>query len=270
MVDLINALERIGEEYINHKRTDAGGILGIERLKRSSREIKKCIITPRLTRRAVVRAVQEKAKLIITIIPPSLIRKNSQKIETANFELLQILIKNNIAIYSIGSNWFSREKGGFDFLLNLINFPYTSPYSLKIMGGNQKTIVGRLGEKETSITFKELLTLLKQLVGEGLQFIGYLQKPIQRVAVFLDVVDEETIYEIANDDNIDAIIFGELSYEALVVAHLNKLTFCVIGQRELENILLTAIQRRLQEELPLSLPELILFKQEKLVHQFTP
>ncbi|MBD3189845.1 MAG: hypothetical protein GF308_04340 [Candidatus Heimdallarchaeota archaeon] len=269
MPDLINALEKIGEGYINRKGTDAGAILGIERLKRSSQGIKKCVIAPRLTRRVVVRAVQEKAELIITIIPPSLTRKNSQKIETANFELLQILIKNNIGIYSIGLDWFSGERGGFDFLLKLIDFAYTSPLPLEIFGEKQKLIIGRLGEKEVPISLKELLGLLDQFVEQKLQFIGYIDKPIQKVAVFLEIVDEEAIYEITRNNNIDAVIFGEISYEALVVAHLNKLTFCVVGQRELENILLIGIQRRLQEELPLSLPELIMFKQEKIVHHFT-
>ena len=68
----------------------------------------------------MVFAVQEKAELIVTITPPTLTRSDRQRIETVNLELLQILIKNDIAVYSIGSKWFVAEDGGFDYLLKLL------------------------------------------------------------------------------------------------------------------------------------------------------
>jgi len=70
MKEVIQVLEKIRKGFKEKVGENAGIIIGEDRLHKSKTKIKKCIISARLTRKAVATAAKEDVQLIITIFPP--------------------------------------------------------------------------------------------------------------------------------------------------------------------------------------------------------
>ncbi|MDY6902031.1 MAG: Nif3-like dinuclear metal center hexameric protein [Cyanobacteriota bacterium] len=258
MDEVIIALDGIRKDY--DSEINVGGmILGEEWLAKI--KIKKCLIAARLTKKVIAIAVQEKVKLIITIYPPLFTRGSYYKINKEHLELLKKIIQNKIAIYSLTKEWLVTEKGGFDYFLQLLDFEYNSKITCENEPPENK---GRLGRRKKKLLLKDMLELLRQNSDDDIRYLGYSEMPIQEIAVFSEITDEIDVYWLQNRSEIDLVIVGDISYEALLVAKLIQLPVVVLGRRNLENVTLGNISRRLMEEITITLPELITVKQDKI------
>jgi putative NIF3 family GTP cyclohydrolase 1 type 2 len=264
MNEVIQALEKIRKEFKGKIGENAGIIIGEERLLTSKAKVKKCLVSARLTRKAVATAAKDDVQLIITVFPPIFVQSKHRKISKENLELLRILLEKNIGVYSLGEDWLITEKGGFDYLLNLLDFEYTSlleiEYQTKHKKAKKKT--GRMGERKKKISYKELLELLKQHISDDLRYLGYSQTKVQKIAFFYEIRNElmENVHEL----NLDAILVGDTSYEGLLTAQLQKLSLVILEKRNLENAVLACIRRRLMEEVAVDLPEIVTLKQDQI------
>lgn len=264
MNEVIQALEKIRKEFKGKLEENAGIIIGEDWLHKSKAKIKKCIISARLTRKAVATAAKEDVQLIISIFPPIFAQGSHRKISKENLGLLKILLEKNISVYSLGEEWLVTENGGFDYLLNLLDFQYTSPLVIEYQNHHKKNEkkTGRLGERKKKISYSELLELLKQHISNNLRYLGYNQAKVQKIAFFYEIKNE--LMEIVNKLNLDAILVGETTYEGLLTAQLQKIPIIILEKRNLENTVLAYIRRRLMEEVIVELPELITLKQDQI------
>ena len=264
MSRLLSILEKIREECAI-KDSSSGLILGEKWLENSKKKVQKCLISSHLTRKAVATAMKEKAEIIITIHPPYFTDFSNSKIPKTKLELLQKLIQNEIAIYSLGDNWLVSEQGGFDYFLNLLDFDYRKKLNFitidktKTEGG----AVGRYGERKKKIKLNDLVQLLYQNIECPFDYSGYNQSSIQSVVIFNEILNEDTINRILENSKIDVVIFGDIAYEALKTLQLSKKPFIHLTRRVLENAILGKIRRRIMEEITLDLPDIVVVKQEK-------
>ena len=264
MKDVIQALENIRKEFKGKVGENAGIIIGEDWLHKSKTKIKKCIISARLTRKTVATAAKEDVQLIITVFPPMFTRGNHRKISKEHLELLKILLENNIGVYSLGEDWLITENGGFDYLLNLLDFQYPSPLVIEYQNKHKKNEkkIGRLGERKKKIIYSDLLELLRQNISEDLRYLGYNQAKVQKIAFFYEIKNE--LMEIVNELNLDVFLVGETTYEGLLTAQLQKIPIVILEKRNLENAVLSGIRRKLMEEVAVDLPEIITLKQDQI------
>ncbi len=264
MKEVIQALEKILKEFKGKVGENAGIIIGEDWLHKSKTKIKKCIVSARLTRKAVATAAKEDVQLIITIFPPIFTQGSHRKISKEHLNLLKILLENNISVYSLGEDWLITENGGFDYLLNLLDFQYPSPLVIEYQNKHKKNEkkTGRLGERKKKISYNELLELLRQHISNDLRYLGYNQTKVQKIAFFHEIGNE--LMEIVNELNLDVLLVGEATYEGLLIAQLQKIPIVILEKRNLENAVLASIRRRLMEEVAVDLPEIITLKQDQI------
>ncbi|NHJ48066.1 MAG: hypothetical protein FK733_09785 [Asgard group archaeon] len=266
MDSIIDALERIKSNSITKDSTIGGFIIGKKWFSTKKAKIAKCLITPRITRAVVAQAAQEGIKLVVSIHPPTFTHGFEQKVEDAQLDLLKIIIDKKIALYSLGGEWLISEDGGFDYLFDLLDFQYKSqitiPFTNRI--GKEKIIIGRLGERKKKLKLSEFLYLLQQFVDQEIRYLGYNELPVQRALILNEIVDEGMILEIDQIEKVDVAIVGEITYEALLAAQLIKLPLVIVGKRNLENMIISKVRRKLMEEITINLPEIIIKKQDEI------
>ncbi|MHA1760331.1 MAG: Nif3-like dinuclear metal center hexameric protein, partial [Candidatus Heimdallarchaeota archaeon] len=69
--------------------------------------------------------------------------------------------------------------------------------------------------------------------------------------------------------NIDGIITGDISYDALLTAQTYKIPLVILERRNIENIILGKIRRTLMEDVSKDLLDLKIIKQEKIGNTFS-
>ncbi|HUT81506.1 MAG TPA: Nif3-like dinuclear metal center hexameric protein [Candidatus Bathyarchaeia archaeon] len=263
---LVKTLEKIREKSFKDKFCSSGIIISNNRINNGKINLK-CLISSRITRKVVAHAAQEKIDLIISIYPPKFIQNNSQKIMDDHLDLLKILLENKIAVYSFGEKWLFTEDSGFDYIFELLEFQYKKPFECLYLNrkGKEKNLFGRLGERKSKILFEDFLKLLQQLLEkESIRYLGYNKQSLQKIVILSELTNESEIFEIKNNQNINALVVGDISYEAILAAQLVKLSIVIIGKRNLENLVLSYIRRKIMEDITIDLPEIIIVKQEEI------
>jgi len=265
MKPIVRALESIRKKCIRGEYDKAGFIIGKDWVEEAKNV--KCLIASRVTRTTIAKASQEKVRLIISIFPPIFTEGYEQRIGKSHRELLKIIIENKIAIYSLGVEWLTAEESGYDYLLNLLDFEFKKPFELTFSCRETKKgkLQGRFGERKKKIPFNDFLALIQQLLqNEKIKSLGYSKHPIRKIAIISELSNEAAIFEIQSNAKIDAIIIGDISYEALLAAQLVKLPIVILSRRNLENLMLNAIRRKIMEEVTIDLPEILSVKQDDI------
>ncbi|MHA1440717.1 MAG: Nif3-like dinuclear metal center hexameric protein [Candidatus Heimdallarchaeota archaeon] len=264
MKDLVKVLDSM-------RKNQTGIILGYEWHEKSRSKLDKTIIASHLTRKVIATAIQSKTCFIVTIYPPSCIQSFGDSIDKTKMEILKSLIDNKIAVYSLGSDWLYTEDGGFNYFLQMIDFPYAKALKINI-SKHAKQLQGIpycIGERDKKIAFKDLISVLHELIGEEVIYLGYNQATIQRMAIFTEIKNKGIISEITRNKNIDGIITGDISYDALLTAQTYKIPLVILERRNIENIILGKIRRILMEDVSKDLLDLKIIKQEKIGNTFS-
>lgn len=265
MSQIVVLLDKIKAESSSNDKQTSGVILGGEWIKISKTKMRKCLIAAHLTRKVVATAMKEKVEMIITIYSPSFTETGSNKIPPTKMELLQKLVLNKIAVYSLGESWVLSEQGGFDYFLSMLDFDYRHKMEFNFVDDlhNKRTVVCRYGERKNKIKLKELVQLLYQHLECPIKYSGYDQTSVRGVVLFNEIVHKDIIYKIKENVKINAVIFGDSSYESLQNLQLNKIPYIHLSRRMIENLLLRKIRRRIMEEITIDLPEIKIVKQEE-------
>ncbi len=263
---LIKTLEKIRERSKNSKFDDMGILISTDRIKNNKANLK-CLICSRITRKVVAQAAQEKIDLLVSIYPPTFISTFNSKLLEEQLDLLKIILENKIAVYTLAEQWLVSENGGFDYFFDLLEFPYKKPFEQIYLSrkGKQKILSGRLGERKNKIVFDDFLKVLQQLFeNEPIRYLGYNKQPLQKIAILNELTNESEIFEIKDKQNIDALLVAEVSYEALLAAQLMKLSIIITGKKNLENLILNHIRRKIMEDITIDFPEIIIAKQDEI------
>jgi putative NIF3 family GTP cyclohydrolase 1 type 2 len=270
MVNVIQILQRIREEKENDIDKQPGFIIGFDWLQQSKAKLKRITVASRLTRRVIATATKNNSKLIITLYPPEFLLCHTVQIDAVKRELLQILIEQNITVFSLGKEWLGNEKGGISYYLKLLGFSYSSPFFISDHHHKEQRppLFGMLGEMEHNIPLIQLVELNNQTTNNPIHYLGQNQKSVQRVAFFPELLLEEEVRALANNNQIDAVIVGTIGYKALLTAQLYRLSLCILGQRVFENVMLRIIRRRIMEEGTIDTPEIITIPQAEISATF--
>ena len=267
MIEIISALDNIRNKSLSNDDKKTGLIFGEKWLE--AIKIKKCLISSHLTKKTIVNIKEDDIQLIITIFPPKFMDQGG-KIIPEKMELLSILIEKKTAVFVLGESWLTSNDGGFEYLLNLLDFQYTKETILQQndLQGKPQFTKGRLGERERKCKFKELVDLVHKNINTDLCYLGYNNHPVQKVALFqtLEVFQLEAILE---NDEIDALIIGDLTYEAKLELNLRKFPAIFVGRRSMENAVLAKIRRKIMEDFTSDLPEFIVLKQDEIGVKYT-
>ena len=264
MKDLVKVLDSM-------RKNQSGVVLGFEWYEKTRSKIDKVIIASHLTRKVIATAIQSKTYFIVTIHPPAFLQSNDNRIDKTKMEILKSLIDNKIAIYSLDEEWLFAEDGGFNYFLQMMDFPYAK--ALRINSVNQSKEIQNIsyciGERDSKITLKDLISVLYQILGEEITYLGYNQTAIQKIAIFPEIKSKETISEISRNVKVDGVITGDISYDALLLAQAYKIPLIILERRNIENIILGKIRRILMEDVSKDLLDLKIIKQEKIGNTFS-
>ncbi|MFW9923071.1 MAG: Nif3-like dinuclear metal center hexameric protein [Candidatus Thorarchaeota archaeon] len=263
MTEFVHLLDKMIKEFSNIN-SEMSFVIGKEWYEDTRNNIKKCLITSHLTRKAVATAIQTEVDLIITIAPPIFVINKEKRIPAEKLEILRLLIENRIAIFSFGEKFLTMEKGGFDYFLNLIDFKYSSlfNYNLTNFCNTATSLEGRIGETEKKAKFKDLIEKVQKNLDVPITYYGYEDTLVKKIVILSEILQEELFFELATKTDIDAIIVGDLGYEAKVSVHLAKIPIIIVGRENLENNSLSKIRRMLMEYITVDLPELETLKQQ--------
>lgn len=266
MADITHLLESLVKK-MHEQSVKPIFVLGKNWLKHSKKHMKALVVAARLTRTAVAKAQQQEAKLIVTIFPPTFHLNSMITLPEEQQELLEILFEQKIAVFSLTEDWLTTIQGGFDYLLELLDFQYSSLYKLS---KNKQTptgkSLGRLGEREDAIKFKDLITLLTKTVAEPVRYCGFHDTPIKKILICKGLYKEESIYAYVKQKGFDALLVGELTQKAKQAINLTKIPTVLLGSTNLENLLLGKVRRTLMEYITVDLPELITVKENPFGH----
>ena len=187
MCSIVSVMKDLVKVLDSMRKGQSGIVLGYEWHEKSRSKLDKAIIASHLTRKVIATAIQSKTCFIVTIYPPNCIQTYGDSIDKTKMEILKSLIDNKIAVYSLGSNWLYDIDGGFNYFLQMIDFPYAN--SLKISISKQaKQLQGIpycIGERNKKIAFKDLIGVLHELLGEEITYLGYNQASIHRFSLLL-------------------------------------------------------------------------------------
>ncbi|MHA1879105.1 MAG: Nif3-like dinuclear metal center hexameric protein [Candidatus Heimdallarchaeota archaeon] len=267
-------LEEFFKQYA--EKEGSSFLLGKDWLTKGKQEPRDCLITARLTSGAVAKALQEEVQTIICIYPPFFTQGSQSGLVPWELEILTMLIDNRLAVFSLGENWITKEQGGFDYLLELLDFRYKQPlfntYNKQWLTANEEPqkVLGRLGEHAKKLDLDELLTLITQLTNENHRYFGYNKHPIKQLAILERVMERTTLSAIITNNHIDGMVVGRMFYEGLLVVQQLRFPTIVLGERVLENLLLRQVQRQLLEVLELEVGRIVIYKQKKLGTLFLP
>ncbi|MHA1300038.1 MAG: Nif3-like dinuclear metal center hexameric protein [Candidatus Helarchaeota archaeon] len=161
LYEFIQILRRITDSPISIEDFDDCLITGSSYVsKQKRRKIKKVIITPDLTKKAVIGALKNKVDLILIFN----YEKWERSLVDENFDLIKHIIENNIIVYKIPDNWAYSEGGLNDTIAEILKLEIEGVFNIKI--GEKLLPYGRICSPfKSQINFSYFLNLVSDKLG---------------------------------------------------------------------------------------------------------
>jgi len=172
--------------------------------------VRKVLITLDVTKEVVQEAIDQKVELIISHHP--LIFKPILNVQTESPRgwIIQKLIKHNICLYSMHTNYDVTDGGMNDHFASLLGLVNTS--LLDDVEG-----IGRIGDLSNPLPFDEFVQLVKTLVKQSqIKLIGNARTTIRRVAFSLGSGSQHFSY--AKKKGADLYLTGDVTYHTALDA----------------------------------------------------
>ena len=172
---------------------------------------------------------------------------------------LRFLIKNDIALYAMHTNFDSVKGGLCDFLAEKI----FGKKEMKNLDGESESGIGRIVELDDGITFKSLCDMVKEKLGlKELRVVGQEEKMIKKVAVVGGGGGSMT-NDVASL-GVDAYISGDFKYQHGRDAYFMDLSLVEITHYDAEIIFCEYLKAILEEKFGDKI-EIIVSKENKNV-----
>ena len=205
------------------------------------KEINNILISLDLTEEVIIDAINDKCELILVHHP--LIFSPLKTIITDTFKgkALELLIKNDIALYVAHTNFDIAKEGMNDILSNILNFEGIEV--LESLPNNPEEGLGRTGYiKETSM--KEYIATVKiQLNVSSARFIGDLNATVKKVAIVGG--SGSSAINSAIEKNVDLFISGDIGYHHALDALAMGLNILDVGHN-IENLFAPKLKETLK------------------------
>lgn len=153
------------------------------------------------------------------------------------------LIKENIALYAMHTNYDSVKGGLCDVLLSKVG-EFENVLSLT---GDEPDAIGRIAELKKETTFKAFAENIKSVLGIcNLRVVGDLNKKIKTVAV-CNGGGADFVYD-AFSKGADVYISGDFKYHHARFAYENDMPLIEITHYDAEILFIDAIEKLLKEK----------------------
>lgn len=204
-------------------------------------EIKKIMVSLEANEKVIDEAIEKNVDLIITHHPFIFSKMNKININDIKGKLIHKLIKNNINIYSMHTNFDVSNDGLNDYFMEIMNFK-----NVEILDLNDKNCgLGRFSTLENEISLKELCEKIKNNLNmEKIRVCGNLDSKIKKVAVVTGAGSD--MAKICISKKIDVLITGDVKYHEAQDALDNNFNLIDCGHFETENIFKDCMSRFLK------------------------
>lgn len=207
-----------------------------------NQEIKRVLVALEANEAVIKEAIQLKADLIVTHHPFFFSKFNQLNSDTLKGSLTLSLIQNNIALYSMHTNYDIAFDGMSDQFLRRIGLPvdevflpanpeawYLNEHSGKAPG------LGRISILKEEMTLASLSAYVKDKLNmQQIRVVGDINASIKKVAVITGAAAD--MYADAKAAGADVLISGDLKYHIAQDALDCKMNVIDCGHFETENI----------------------------------
>ncbi|MHA1712785.1 MAG: Nif3-like dinuclear metal center hexameric protein [Candidatus Ranarchaeia archaeon] len=201
---------------------------------------------------SIVRAVQQKAQVLVSHIP--LFTHAIKRLSDHVLNRVRLAVKENLTIYTVSTNWIGVENGVAESTSNLLGLRIDRLFTCDIEGKTYP--LGRCCAPKRSIT----LEILARLIAERFQqkHIEYKGRPTGVITSVLilpfDSPHDEWLVQ-ASHQQVDTLICGTLSLEQQVLVHELHMNLIQIPRQATASLGI----RRLLQLLQIELSELNMF-----------
>ena len=216
--------------------------------------IKKVIVTSDLTLDVINFACKKNINLIISL--RALITKPINKFNKILTNKFFLLSKLSIIIFVLDCSFIAAEGGVLDTIIDTLYLKLERPFNIINLNG-KKVPLGRIcipnlyPDKNKMLKLEDLIKRIKSNLNlKSIQFIGDLNKDINKVFLIGIEPPSEEFVERAIKYKCDCLIFGKINHnEAILVRDLG-LNLIELPKYEIENIALKNLCNHLSLEFP--------------------
>ena len=206
----------------------------------ATQKIERVFVCLDLTTENVAAAIEANADLIVSHHP--LIFKPIYSVTESDpiGSMIRSVIKNNISVFSMHTNFDKAEGGMNDLLahqLGLENIRSFTEEECVDGNGNPFSGIGRVGMLEYPMSLEDFIHQTREALGcAALKYSGDLSEPVQTVALCSGSGGKEGIYS-AFHSGADAYVTADLSHEHARSAYELGLNIIDAGHFETENLI---------------------------------
>lgn len=219
----------------------------------TNQEIQRVLTVLEIDENVVQEAIQHKVDLIITHHPFLFQKLNKIHTDDEKGRLIFQLIKNNIGVYSMHTNYDIAFDGLNDYFMKVMGFTnyetfdyVTAPSGYSELYHNQTPGLGRICELSKEITLAELCELVKEKLHMNyIRYVGNKNHKIRKVAVITGGAAD--MFQKAKDAGADVLISGDMKYHVAQDAIVAQMNVIDCGHYETEVIFKEAISLFLEQ-----------------------
>ncbi len=220
------------------------------RREQNNTTINRVLVTVFPSAKAVAKASQDKANLIISYMP--MLTAPTKQIVGLDLVRLRLLVKNYISMYVIGSSWVAAKDGLTDALSDALNLTISKKFNLR---GNEANLIpiGRICTTPSDMNHSGFVNYVSsKLEISNVTFTGTIDAEVEDVLVCAGNIIDQDILNKVLQQGIRTIVMGYLNPSDRLAAHNLGLNILELGMFTTE----TPGMKRLRHQLSLEFPEL--------------
>lgn len=245
--DIICEMEKLAPLCLAEKWDNSGFLLGD-----SEQAVKRIFVCLEINSDTLKQAAEYGANLIISH-HPLIFRPMARIIESdPTGRLVRELIKNNISVYSMHTNFDKTDGGMNDILASALGLEEVRPYNESecvSLTGEPLENIGRVGILEPPMLFEDFADFVRAVLdSKKLRTVGNLNEEIRTVALCSG--SGGSLTECAFHSGADVYLTGDIGHHDAQFASEIGLNIIDAGHFETENIFCDFIVKHLEEAFP--------------------
>ncbi len=216
----------------------------------SNTTINRVLVTVYPSPKAIAKASQDKANLIISAIP--MLARPTRQIVGLDLIRLRLLAKNYISMYIMGSSWIAAKDGLTDALSDSLNLSISRKFNVRGKEANLIPI-GRICKAPTEMNHSGFANYISSKLGiSNITFTGTIDDEVEDVLLCAgDLINEEILLRVLQE-GIRSVIVGHLDAKDRLVGNTLGMNILELGSFVTE----APGMKRLRHQLSLEFPEL--------------
>ena len=249
--DIIKYLDDIAPRHFTVRGLDSYVEIGGQtEYEQSNSAVSKVVITTYPTSKAITKATQEKANLLISHIP--LFRDGIDRLSGMNLIKLRLLVKNYISVYILRSSWIAARDGIADAFLECLELKRTGDLMVS-SELKERVPIGRVCQLTQSMNHSRFLNhVADKMEVNDVLFTGDFDEDVRNVLLIPgSLLTEEDLIRSKQQD-IETIVTGEVTPAVRMLAHQMALNLMEVGAFVTEE----PGMKRLRHQMSLEFPSL--------------